>query len=236
MTTAHSTDGWTAAVRQRLSVGRLLPLGTAADGTWLAERAAASELRCVAARVPGAALGPLRLGLVDPDAAGAPAAPLPPSALPPGQLRIEGDFAAEPGEPLQAVAERLRGVLFDCAVDRLGLLVAEVDLRVTALLDRADAAEKSSAPTGPMEVEPAAPQGEAALAAAVVPGVACLTEALGSALVVAADHVSVELATAAGYRPLEVARVVRETVAASLPGAPPVAVLITAVGVTTRRR
>ncbi len=55
-------DGWTAAVRQRLGLGRLLPLGGATDGVWIAETAAASVLRAEAV-VPGAVLGTLGIGL-----------------------------------------------------------------------------------------------------------------------------------------------------------------------------
>ncbi|MFQ6854971.1 hypothetical protein AAIB46_29365 [Streptomyces sp. 35M1] len=55
-------DGWTAGVRERLGLGRLLPLGDPADGVWIAETAAASVLRGAAAR-PGAVLGELRIGL-----------------------------------------------------------------------------------------------------------------------------------------------------------------------------
>ncbi|NEB71337.1 hypothetical protein G3I39_30360, partial [Streptomyces fulvissimus] len=63
MTTEQSpqrADGWTAAVRQRLGLGRLLPLGGAVEGAWIAETAAASVLR--GASVPGAVLGTLRIG------------------------------------------------------------------------------------------------------------------------------------------------------------------------------
>ncbi|SCF85019.1 hypothetical protein [Streptomyces sp. Cmuel-A718b] len=65
MTTARGprrADGWTAEVRERLGLGRLLPLGDPADGVWIAETAAASVLRGAAAR-PGAVLGELRIGL-----------------------------------------------------------------------------------------------------------------------------------------------------------------------------
>ncbi|WP_432007465.1 hypothetical protein [Streptomyces parvus] len=65
MTTARGprrADGWTAGVRERLGLGRLLPLGDPADGVWIAETAAASVLRGAAAR-PGAVLGELRIGL-----------------------------------------------------------------------------------------------------------------------------------------------------------------------------
>ncbi|PVE11396.1 hypothetical protein [Streptomyces scopuliridis] len=244
MTTAHSSDGlgtggWAAAVRQRLGLGRLLPLGGARDGAWLSERAATDELRLAAAGVAGAVLGRLRLSLTDPDGAGLPAVPPPPSALPPGPLRIDGEFAAGPAEPLPAVAERLRGVLFACATERLGLRVEEVDLRVTALLDPSgEALERprdGAAPAGPDEGRPAdvraaAPEGEPELLAAAVPGVAYPTRTLGGAVVTTPGHVRLELATAAGHRPLEVARAVRARLTAELPGAPSVAVLVTAVG------
>ncbi|MGQ4732510.1 hypothetical protein ACUN3E_33265 [Streptomyces sp. Ju416(a)] len=66
MTTARGprrADGWTAGVRERLGLGRLLPLGDPADGVWIAETAAASVLRGAAAARPGAVLGELRIGL-----------------------------------------------------------------------------------------------------------------------------------------------------------------------------
>ncbi|MEV6418687.1 hypothetical protein [Streptomyces sp. NPDC051662] len=239
MTTAHSSDGlgsggWTAAVRQRLGLGRLLPLGGARDGAWLSERAATDELRRASAEVTGAALGRLRLALADPEGADRPAVPPPPSALPPGPLRIEGEFAAGSAEPLPAVAERLRGALFACATQRLGLRVEEVDLRVTDLLGPSGESEEAAAagPDGgqPADVRAATPRGEPELLAAAVPGVAYPTRTLGGAVVTTPGHVRVELATAAGHRPLEVARAVRAKLTAELPGAPSVAVLITAVG------
>lgn len=247
MTTARTTsDGWTAAVRARLALGRLLPLGAGADGTWLAERAAAAELRRAASAAPpgtvGPALGRLRLSSAGQDAAGqdvsgGPAVPPPPSALPPGPLRIDGEFAAGRDEPLPAVAARLRAVLFSCAREELELVVTEVNLRATHVLDPAEnppgspAQNPAESPAG--EPDASSPQGPQALAAAAVPGVAYLTEVLGQAVYVTEDHVRVELATAAGHRPLDVSRAVRAAVAASAAGAPTVAVLITAVG---RRR
>jgi hypothetical protein len=219
-----------AAVHLRLDMGRLLPLGVAADGVWLTERAAATELRRAARSLPSAAVGRLELSLSATGSPGVPAVPPPPSALPPGPLRIDGDFTALPGEPLPALAERLREVLFSCAVDQLGLVVAEVDLRVTALLETAD---DSSAAATPVEVPAVRPEGEPGLSVAAVPGVAHLTGILGLAVATHRGQVRVELATAAGHRPLDVARVVRETVTASVPGAPPVTVLITAVEVAT---
>ncbi|MGW6745189.1 hypothetical protein ACWGDX_31395 [Streptomyces sp. NPDC055025] len=246
MTTAHDSDSWTAAVRRRLDLGRLLPLGGAADGTWLAERAAAAELRRAAAAVPGTVLGAVRLSPTDPGTVEKSLVPPPPSALPPGQLRIEAEFGERftdmTDAPLPVVADRLRAVLFACATKRLGLRIAEIDLRVTALLD--PAAEppagavgrvgpvEPAGPTGPFELRAATPEGEPALTAASVPGVACLTRTLGNAVTGSPGHVRIELATAAGHRPLEVARVVRKRVAAHVPGGPSVGVLITAVNVT----
>ncbi|MFF3752335.1 hypothetical protein ACFYYH_18020 [Streptomyces sp. NPDC002018] len=237
MTTAHSSDSWTAAVRRRLDLGRLLPLGGAADGTWLAERAAVEELRRAAAEMPGAVLGTVRLSPVDPASAEEPSVPPPPSALPPGRLRIEAEFGerftAMTDEPLPAVAERLRAVLYTRAAEGLGLRVSEIDLRVTALLG--PASESPAGPAAPIELQTAVPEGEPGLTAASVPGVACLTRTLGSAVAGTPGHVRVELATAAGHRPLDVARAVRERVAAAVPGGPSVAVLITATAVGAPR-
>ncbi|MFF9893970.1 nucleopolyhedrovirus P10 family protein [Streptomyces longispororuber] len=143
-------DGWTSAVRRQLGLGRVLPLGGAGDGAWVTEAAAAALLRRECGRVRGARLTAVRLDLADPDAAYVPsgpgtspdayasAVPAPPSALPPGPLRISGDVAAASGEPLPAVADLLRTALATAAADRLGLVVSEVDLRVTALLDGAE--------------------------------------------------------------------------------------------------
>ncbi|OEJ27519.1 hypothetical protein AR457_26690 [Streptomyces agglomeratus] len=129
-------DGMTRAVRQLLGLGRLLPLGEAADGAWLAEKAADSVLRRAAAAVPGVKLGSLRIGLTDPDAAVEPAVPPPPGALPPGPLRIQADLTADTGgEPLPHRAERLRIALREAASARLGLAVTAVDLRVTDLVE-----------------------------------------------------------------------------------------------------
>ncbi|XXZ48580.1 hypothetical protein AAGT00_07945 [Streptomyces cavourensis] len=147
-------DGWTAAVRQRLGLGRLLPLGGATDGVWIAETAAASVLRAEAV-VPGAVLGTLGIGLSrgaadrkdmttpeptsplsSPPSSGAAPGPVPPpGALPPGPLRIEAEFRAAADRPLPGTAATLRAALVAAAAARLGLEVAEVDLRVTALLE-----------------------------------------------------------------------------------------------------
>ncbi len=237
----RGSEGWQTAVRRLLGLGRLLPLGGAADGVWLAERAAVAELRRAAAGLPGTVLGTVRLSLADPAAAERPAVPPPPSALPPGELRIEAEFGEAftdmTDEPLPAVAGRLRATLAACAAEGLGLRVAEVDLRVTALLDSPP--KPTQAPQAPQRTaepaEPPAPASDNAHevldAAAAVPGVARLTRTLSGRAAGLPGHVLVEVATAAGHHPLEVARAVRKEVAASVPGGPSVAVLVTAVGV-----
>ncbi|MCX4651558.1 hypothetical protein OG249_06540 [Streptomyces microflavus] len=241
MTTEQSpqrADGWTAAVRQRLGLGRLLPLGGAVEGAWIAETAAASVLR--GASVPGAVLGTLRIGpataavdtaaRAEPDgAAGAdPAAPpAPPSALPPGPLRIEAEFRAAGDRPLPDAAAALRAALVTAAAARLGLEVAEVDLRVTALLDDGAPDQVTAPPSGSPSVPVAKAEGPAAVAAAAVPGVVSLTRVLGSAVHTAEDHIRIEVATAADHRALDVARSVRTAVSAATADRLPVAVLVT---------
>ncbi|MCZ9339987.1 nucleopolyhedrovirus P10 family protein, partial [Streptomyces sp. TRM76130] len=112
-----------------LGLGRFLPLGTPPDGAWITERAARGVLLTAVAGLPGARLDRLRLALADPDAAAAPAVPPPPSALPPGPLRITADLAATAAEPLPVTAARVRDTLTEAAALRLGLTVGEVDLR-----------------------------------------------------------------------------------------------------------
>ncbi|MDG4858691.1 nucleopolyhedrovirus P10 family protein, partial [Streptomyces sp. T-3] len=58
-----TADGWVREVRRQLGLGRLLPLGGAADGAWITEHAARAALSAAASGVRGVRLGPLRLGL-----------------------------------------------------------------------------------------------------------------------------------------------------------------------------
>ncbi|MFJ8841701.1 hypothetical protein ACIRFF_02210 [Streptomyces cyaneofuscatus] len=266
MTTERSpqrADGWTAAVRQRLGLGRLLPLGGAVDGAWIAETAAASVLR--GATAEGTVLGTLRIGPAReatgtdtrpearrPVGAGSPAGagvraeqgvrseagpvlpPAPPSGLPPGPLRIEADFRAAGDRPLPDSAAALRAALVTAAAARLGLEIAEVDLRVTALLDDTapdqvtDPADAPSPPApAPVAKADTKAEGPAAVAAAGVPGVVSLTRVLGSAVHTAADHIRVEVATAGDHRALDVARSVRTAVSAATADRLPVSVLVT---------
>lgn len=246
-------DGWTRAVRQRLGLGRLLPLGEAADGAWLAEKAAAPVLRRAAEGVAGVGLGALRIGLADPDTAAEPAVSPPPSALPPGPLRIEADFTATAGgEPLPQRAERLRIALREAATARLGLMVTAVDLRVTDLVEAGQEPVAAAPPDegsdggtehregrgeahgdGPPRPEEEAASRAAAVAAAAVPGVVRLTRTLGAPVHLTDGHVRVELAAAADRRTLAVAlavrKAVREAVTAARGDRPTVAVLVTRV-------
>ncbi|MFI0979031.1 nucleopolyhedrovirus P10 family protein [Streptomyces sp. NPDC021093] len=237
--------GWTRAVRQRLGLGRLLPLGTRADGCWLAERAADAVLRRAGKDVAGVRLGALRVGPADPDGVREPpAVPPPPGALPPGPLRIEAEFEASPREPIPYAADRLRSALFSAAEDRLGLTVTEVDLRVTGLLGESpkaprDVREKPD-PTDPpgrqrqRDDAPGnggSPEAVAARAATAVPGVARLTSVLGSPVrhdtAVPGHHVLMEVAVTGEHPAREVALAVRAAVADALPEHPSVAVLVT---------
>ncbi|MEV7914740.1 hypothetical protein [Streptomyces griseus] len=238
MTTAQGpqrADGWTAAVRQRLGLGRLLPLGGPADGAWIAETAAASVLRGAAAR-PGTVLGKLRIGPTEEavagsgqDGASAPGdpapPPTPPGGLPPVPLRIQAEFSATPDRPLPDTAAALRAALLTAAAARLGLEIAEVDLTVTALLE--DGAPDQVTEPGTAAARVAEPEGPVATAAAGAPGVVSLTRALGSPVHTDRDHVRVEVATAGDHRALDVARSVRTAVAAATEARLPVSVLVT---------
>ncbi|MEU0225926.1 nucleopolyhedrovirus P10 family protein [Streptomyces sp. NPDC006284] len=242
MTTA---DRWTHTVREQLGLGRLLPLGGQEDGAWIAERAAREVLLTAARRVAGVRPGTLRIAAADLGESAEAAVPAPPSALPPGPLRVTADFAAtvdsaKSAEPLPATAARLRAALADAARE-LGLAVTDVDLRATALLD-ADAEPEPTQEPGP---RPRAAvgrgdgdEGRAADAALGVPGVTRLTATLGrpvdvtelpSAGALPRRHVRVELTVGAGHRAVEVARQVRTAVSDALSDRPSVAVLVTAV-------
>ncbi|MFE5793497.1 hypothetical protein ACFQ8C_13115 [Streptomyces sp. NPDC056503] len=219
-----TSDGWTAAVRERLAPGRLLPLGTAA-GAWLAERAAREVLGRAAAGVRGAVPGSVRIGAAaEPDLPDPPF-PVPPGGLPPGPLRIDAEFAAVAhGRPLPETAEEVRAVLLAAAAE-LGLTVTEADLRVTDLLEEAPAAEAApaAAHTAPATDDPVA------LAVLLVPGVAAVTDALGPPVLRTQGAVRVEFAVAADHPPAEVARAARAAAAAEAPADAAVTVLITEV-------
>ncbi|MGA5450880.1 nucleopolyhedrovirus P10 family protein [Streptomyces umbrinus] len=231
-----TADRWTQAVRNQLGLGRLLPLGGPHDGAWITEAAATAVLRRAARSVPGVRLTAVRLSLTDPDSAPEPAVPPPPSALPPGPLRITADFAATPAEPLPATASRLRTALASATTDRLGLTVTEVDLQVTGLLEEAPGTaeeDESDGPSGDPDLRLDADESRVAAAVRAVPG---LTR-LGAVHIAARSgtaslprrHVRVEFETGASTRTLDVAREVRTRVTEALPDHPSVAALVTAV-------
>ncbi|MGP4049074.1 nucleopolyhedrovirus P10 family protein [Streptomyces sp. 2A115] len=253
-----TADRWTEVVRHQLGLGRLVPLGGPRDGAWITERAAVSALRRATDNVPGVRLGSLRLSLTDPEDVYEAAVPPPPSALPPGPLRISAEFAATltPGEPLPTTASRLRAALVSVSTERLGLTVTEVDLRVTGLLDTdvtaqdvtgQDVTAQDEEDVHPddrqpaEEPEPDTDESRVAAAALSVPGVTRLTRALGGLgravhieerpgdTALPRRHVRVEIEVRAAERTLEVARAVRTTVTDALPDHPTVAVLVTAV-------
>ncbi|CCK31067.1 hypothetical protein BN159_6688 [Streptomyces davaonensis JCM 4913] len=237
-----TADGWTRAVRHQLGLGRLLPLGGARDGAWIAEQAAVTALERAADGMPGVRLGALRIALADPARAQEPVVPPPPSALSPGALRVTAEFAATAAEPLPSVADRLRSALAEAATEGLGLTVTEVDLRVTALLEEAPEAAPQRQQEPPSARGPAdGDESRAARAALAVPGVVGLAGApvgLGRPVhieerpaeaALPARHVRLELAVAADHRAVEVARAVRAEVTKALPDHPTVAVLVTAV-------
>ncbi|WP_053800573.1 hypothetical protein [Streptomyces rimosus] len=234
-------DQLVTAVRQQLGLGRLLPLGGPADGAWVAERPAAGVLREAGDALPGLRVGTVRLSLAAPEAAPEPSVPAPPSALPPGPLRIEADFAATAGRPVPASAGLLREALLTCCAERLGLEVSAVDLRATDLLDEDEGGDDAAGGGGGPEAARTAPGRAGATAGSAdpletavlrVPGVVRLVPALGalSRPVRHEDgHVLVQLAVAADRRALDVARAVRGAVGMAAGGErPTVAVLVAA--------
>ncbi|MDT9691674.1 hypothetical protein Q5762_25685 [Streptomyces sp. P9(2023)] len=227
--------GWApaaaSAVRERLGPGRLLPLGEAADGAWLAERAARAVLLRAAGAVRGVVPGALRVGLAT---AGRKAPwPVPPGGLPPGTLRITGEFAAEAARvadrPLPELAEAVRGALFASAERELGLAVVAVDLRVTGLAEAAPDSPATTPPPGRTAARVTArPTTDDPVARAVlgVPGVAGLTSVLGRPVHRTPGALRVELAVFPGHRALDVARAARTRAAEAAPAATAVTVLV----------
>lgn len=248
-----TADAWTSAVRHRLGFGRLLPLGGPRDGAWITEAAAEAVLRRAVRGVGGVRLGALRLGPAEPEGEGEgegagefeSVVPAPPSGLAPGPLRVMAECAATVSEPLPAAVARLRSALAAAATERLGLVVSQVDLRVTELLDVEPGAEPERSPEPPVAPLPgggalAGDEALAAEAALSVPGVTGTSGVLGRAVRVEQwqgataalprRHARVEITVSADRRAVDVARAVRGAVTRTLPDHPTVAVLVTAVG------
>lgn len=150
-----AADPLLQAVRAHLALGRLVPLGATSDRAWLAERAAGSMMRRAVARARlDVRLDDVRLSLATAvrageGAGGAPAdaprrtaepgEPLapPPSALPPGPLRMAAACAVRVDRPLGETVRELRATLAVAARERVGLDVTEVDVHVAELLEDA---------------------------------------------------------------------------------------------------
>lgn len=231
----RTTDQLAEAVRGQLRLGRLVPLGDAADGAWITEQAAAGVLRVAGAGVPGVRPGAVQLSLADPDTAEPSAVPPPPSALPYGPLLLAADFEAVGDVPLPLLAERLRAELGTAARDRLGLPVDRLDLRVTGLLERApDGGDGAGSADGPPLVAAGlgggALEDSVAYAVSAAPGVAGLAPALGGGAARGvritrlpvtetaarpgppALRIRVEIAAAPDHRALDAARAARAAV------------------------
>ncbi|MFF5972833.1 hypothetical protein ACFY7C_15060 [Streptomyces sp. NPDC012769] len=195
---------------------RLLPLGEAADGAWIAEQAVQALLMTAAQGVRGVVPSRPRFRLAEafPDGG----IPVPPGGLPPGRLRVSLDFAAVLGRPLPQLASRLRVALLDAAEGTLGLAVAEVNLRITDLLDAPPDSPPPTPPPG--RTSPPAPDDPAALAALAVPGVAALTDAFGAPLVRTATALRVEVAVTKEHPPLTVTRALRAALPPTAPDGP----------------
>jgi hypothetical protein len=224
------------AVRGRLDLGRLLPLGGPDDGTWITEQAAVRALWRTAAEIPGVWLETMRIGPAPHEPVSEPAVRPPAGALPPGPLMIEAAFTASVAQPLHQAAEKLRSTLLNVAMERLGMTAVAVDLRVTDLYEDAEAAARSrtaekttTPPSGAARARSSPPAtgaepergltGELVGVASAVPGVARLTAPLGGRPVKVEQqddppgrHIKVQLAVAPGHHPLEVARAVRAAV------------------------
>jgi hypothetical protein len=219
-------------------------LGDARDGAWIAERAAEAVLRSAAWDAPGVRLDALRVAVANAADTAEPAVPAPPSALPPGPLRVTAEFAATASQPLPTTSSLLRATLATAATERLGLTVTEVDLRVTGLLD--EEAPAAAGPGADLPEPPRAARAEGgdearvADAALGVPGVLRLTGTLGHPVHIEElpregaalphRHVRLELAVGADQRARDVAREVRTVVRRALPDHPTVAVVVSAIG------
>jgi hypothetical protein len=226
-----TADGVGDAVRGQVGLGRLLPLGAADDGLWLAERAAVGVLAGARDAVAGARLARLTVGLVTPDGhdwhavrAANPAAP--PSALPAGPLRIAAELTAPVGQPIPRTADAVRAALERLASERLGLAVATVDLTVVDLVDPAAAppppdAEPVRPASAPVRRERDAAVGSADTArdaALTVPGV---TAAASRTAPGGAARLEITMTT--GHRARDVAAAVRDAAAVD-------AVVVVAIG------
>lgn len=165
-------------VRGYTRLGRILPLGGAGDGSWIAESAAAAVLRRAAESVGAVRIRSLRISLSgEPEESYAPAGPqepasapprVPPpaSALPAEPLRVELSFDVTADEPLPVAADRVRAAVTLASDERIGLRVTAVDVKISGLVDEVEQPGPARQPSAEPSREPAAgpaqrPSGEA---------------------------------------------------------------------------
>ncbi|SER30093.1 hypothetical protein SAMN05421870_10140 [Streptomyces qinglanensis] len=176
----------TTEVRQQLGLGRILPLGEAADGVWVTEEVALGVLH---RSVPGARLSAVRLDPSGPRSAAESAVPAPAGALPPGPLTLTAHLAVDADRPVPAAADEVRRTLLAAAERELGLPLEYVDLRVTELVEAGSAGRvRREEGSGPREgAEEPAPGREPAARGA---GPGGRTEEPGTEQAEAADRVA----------------------------------------------
>ncbi|MFE3204975.1 Asp23/Gls24 family envelope stress response protein [Embleya sp. NPDC059237] len=118
-------------VRAELHTGRLLPLGEPDEQLMLTETAAARTLRAAADAEPGVQARSCRIRPFENRA----------GAAVPGPVTVRLSVGVPYGEPIHALADRLRERVRRAAMERLGLEVAKVDVDVVGLEPAADARE-----------------------------------------------------------------------------------------------
>ncbi|MFF2776046.1 Asp23/Gls24 family envelope stress response protein [Streptomyces sp. NPDC058052] len=111
-------------VRLELRPGRDLPLGDAAENSWIYESVAARTLRAAAEEVPGVRAGSCRI--TPPGSRTSPAR---------GPVAVQIDITAEYGRDLRSTSDAVRDSLARAARERLGLAVSAFDVTVTDLHD-----------------------------------------------------------------------------------------------------
>ncbi|MFH9419698.1 Asp23/Gls24 family envelope stress response protein [Streptomyces sp. NPDC017529] len=109
-------------VRTELRPGRTLPLGEPEDDAWITEAAAAKTFRAAAETLPGVQAGSCRVTLLAPH----------------GPVKVALQLAAGYEWPLHVLADRVRERVSAAAWDRVGLLVAEIDVSVVDLVESED--------------------------------------------------------------------------------------------------
>ncbi|OPC83422.1 hypothetical protein B4N89_22970 [Embleya scabrispora] len=116
-------------VRAELHTGRLLPMGEPDEQLTLTETAAARTLRAAVDAEPGVQARSCRIRPFENRA----------GAAVPGPVTVRLSVGVPYGEPIHALADRLRERVRRAATERLGLEVAKVDVDVVGLEPAAEA-------------------------------------------------------------------------------------------------